>query len=104
MSTARADADIARETFWLGVGGAVALLIVCGLLFWILRSSTRPIVALTEAMAKLSSGELDTAIPALDRVDEVGRMAQAVEVFKQNAIEVERLNADQAAMKAQAER
>ena len=104
MSTARADAAIARGSLTLGLIGIAALVIVCGLLFWILKSATRPIVALTDAMAKLSSGQLDTDIPALGRRDEVGRMAQAVEVFKQNAIEVGRLNAEQAVMKQRAER
>ena len=104
MSTARADAAIAHETWmitWVGIG---ALVVVCGLLFWILKSATRPIEALTVVMAKLSSGVLEVEIPALDRADEVGRMARAVEVFKRNAIEVERLNSDQAAMKIQSER
>ncbi|MEY9543147.1 methyl-accepting chemotaxis protein [Bradyrhizobium diazoefficiens] len=103
MSTARADAAIARQTWmitWVGLG---ALAVVCGLLFWILKNATRPIEALTNVMAKLSSGDLGVSIPALDRADEVGRMAQAVEVFKRNAVEVERLNADQAAMKLQSE-
>ena len=104
MSTARADEAIARGSLTLGLIGIAALVVVCGLLFWILKSATRPIVALTDAMAKLSSGELDTGIPALGRADEVGRMAQAVEVFKQNAIEVGRLNAEQEAMTARAER
>jgi methyl-accepting chemotaxis protein len=104
MSTARADTAIARQTWMIGWVGLGALVVVCGLLFWILKSSTRPIEALTNVMAKLSSGELEVKIPALDRADEVGRMAQAVEVFKRNAIEVERLNADQAAMKIQSER
>jgi methyl-accepting chemotaxis protein len=104
MSTARADAAIAEETRILTLVGIGALIVVCGLLLWILKSATRPIVALTNVMAKLSSGELDIEIPALDRGDEVGRMAQAVEVFKRNAIEVERLNADQAAVKKRSER
>ncbi|WP_063614281.1 methyl-accepting chemotaxis protein [Bradyrhizobium sp. Cp5.3] len=104
MSTARADVAIARSTRVLALVGAAALIVVCGLLFWILKSATRPIVALTDVMASLSSGRLDAEIPALDRADEVGRMAHAVEVFKRNAIEVERLNAEQALMKEQSER
>ena len=103
MSTARADRAIAAQTWWLTGLGLAALLIVCGMLLWILRRATRPIEALTETMTKLSSGELDAAIPALDRADEVGRMARAVQVFKQNAIEVARLNGEQAALKTQAE-
>jgi len=104
MSTARADIAIAHATAVLALIAAAALFVVCGLLFWILKSATRPIVALTEAMAKLSSGRIDTVIPALDRADEVGRMAHAVEVFKRNAFEVERLNAAQASMKERSER
>src|SRR5579862_738172 len=94
MSTARADAAIARDTLAIISAGLFGLIVVCGLLFWFLKSATRPIETLTHAMANLSSGKLDVEIPALDRFDEVGRMAQAVEIFKRNAIEVERLNAE----------
>lgn len=104
VSTALADENVFREGILLSLIGAGLLVVVCGLLFGILRRSTRPIVALTNAMAKLSSGGLDTIIPALDRQDEVGRMAHAVEVFKQNANEVARLNGERDAMKNQAER
>ena len=104
VSTALADENVVREGILLSLIGAGSLVVVCGLLFVILRRSTRPIVALTNAMAKLSSGGLDTIIPALDRQDEVGRMAHAVEVFKQNANEVARLNGERDAMKNQAER
>jgi methyl-accepting chemotaxis protein len=103
MSTARADAAIARATWLLALVGGVALVVVCGLLLWILKRAVRPIEALTETMAKLSSGSLDAEIPALGRADEVGRMARAVEVFKHNAQEVERLHADQAQQKRLAE-
>jgi len=104
MSTARADAAIARDIWVTTLIGGGALMMVCGLLFWILKSATRPIESLTNVMAKLSSGDLDVEIPALDRADEVGRMARAVEIFKRNAIEVEQLNREQAAMKIQSER
>jgi methyl-accepting chemotaxis protein len=104
MSTARADAAIERATWILALVGIAALVVVCSLLFWILKSATRPIEALTETMAALSSGDLSVEIPALDRADEVGRMAHAVAVFKRNAIEVERLNAEQASLKERTER
>ena len=42
-------------------------------------------------MQQLAGGQLDVAIPALSRRDEIGRIARAVEVFKQNAVEVRRL-------------
>ncbi|WP_198024843.1 methyl-accepting chemotaxis protein [Bradyrhizobium sp. Cp5.3] len=103
MSTARADAAIAHDILAIISAGLFGLIVVCGLLFWFLKNATRPIEALTHAMANLSSGKLDAEIPALDRLDEVGRMAQAVEIFKRNAIEVERLNAERATIKAQSE-
>ena len=53
------------------------------------RKVARPVSAMTAAMDNLAKGNRDVEIPALDRGDEVGRMAQAVEVFKKNAIEME---------------
>jgi methyl-accepting chemotaxis protein len=104
LSTARADAAIARDTLVTILAGLCGLIVVCGLLFWFLKSVTRPIEALTRVMADLSSGKLDVGLPALDRVDEVGRMAHAVEIFKRNAIEVGRLSSEQEAMKEQSGR
>lgn len=46
----------------------------------------RPIVIMTRSMQRISAGELDTPIPSLDRRDEVGAMAQAVQVFRENAL------------------
>jgi diguanylate cyclase (GGDEF)-like protein len=42
-------------------------------------------------MSHLSSGDFDTVIPALDRRDEIGAMARALGVFKENSIERQRL-------------
>ena len=49
------------------------------------RFISRPIVAMTAAMRRLAGGDLATAIPAADRTDEVGQMAQALLVFRENA-------------------
>ena len=91
FSRQRADAAAMREVIAIGAGGAVALLAVCSLLGWLLSRVTRPIRDMTQAMALLSRGELDTPIPALDRRDEVGAMARALVVFKENSRERERL-------------
>ena len=48
MSTARSDAAILRGSIELGIVGLAALAVVCGLLVLILKSATRPVVALTE--------------------------------------------------------
>jgi methyl-accepting chemotaxis protein len=57
------------------------------------RLISRPIVAMTGAMRRLAGGDLTTEIPAADRKDEVGQMAQAMVVFKSNAEEARNLQA-----------
>ncbi|MGI9508876.1 MAG: ATP-binding protein, partial [Geminicoccaceae bacterium] len=50
----------------------------------------RPILNITEAMATIAEGDVDLAIPAADRRDEIGKMARALKVFKTNAVELKR--------------
>jgi methyl-accepting chemotaxis protein len=52
---------------------------------------TRPMAAMTGAMGRLANKDWSTEVPALDRVDEIGQMAKAVQVFKDGGIENERL-------------
>ena len=40
------------------------------------------------AMSELAIGNLETEVPAQDQMDEIGEMAQAVQVFKDNALKV----------------
>ena len=49
---------------------------------------------MTAAMRRLASGELEVEVPATDRGDEVGRMAEAMLVFRQNAREASRLQGE----------
>ena len=72
------------------VGIAVALL------FGILtaQSLARPLTSMTEAMAALANGKTDVVIPAAGRTDEIGSMASAVQVFKENAEKVRQVTAD----------
>jgi signal transduction histidine kinase/DNA-binding response OmpR family regulator/HAMP domain-containing protein len=59
--------------------------IVVGLSAFLITSAAiaRPIAAMTSAMHRLAEGELDVTVPARDYRDEVGRMARAVQVFKE---------------------
>lgn len=56
----------------------------------------RPTLAMTEQMNAVAEGDLGVEISGLGRDDEIGDMATAVEVFKQNAVERERLEAERA--------
>ncbi len=76
---------------------AVILAISLTLAILIARGITRPISGMTRAMSRLAAGETAVAIPSQDATDEMGEMARAVEVFRQNAITRLELEADQAA-------
>ncbi|MGF1623491.1 MAG: methyl-accepting chemotaxis protein [Alphaproteobacteria bacterium] len=62
----------------------------------------RTIRDLNRTMRALADGDKTVAIPAVLRRDELGDMARAVQTFKDNAIEIERLQADQVAREAAA--
>ncbi|WP_422364981.1 methyl-accepting chemotaxis protein [Pelagibius sp.] len=83
--------------------GGVVLLIITATGLFVARGIVSPISAMTTAMRELAGGNKTIDIPARDRSDEIGEMAKAVEVFKDNAIEAERLakqQADEAEAKA----
>ncbi|MGE8131905.1 HAMP domain-containing methyl-accepting chemotaxis protein [Methylobacterium sp. NPDC080182] len=73
----------------LTVGGVLAFLLA--------RSFIKPIAGMTAAMKRLASGENAVEIPSREATDEMGDMAQAVEVFRQNAIARDELEAAQIA-------
>jgi methyl-accepting chemotaxis protein len=54
---------------------------------WFARSIAKPIHGLTGAMRDLAGGRTDIEIPGVERHDELGTMAGAVEVFRENALE-----------------
>ena len=54
----------------------------------------KPIDGITGAMKKLAGGDIDSHVPYAERTDEIGDMAAAVEVFRQNAIERVKLERD----------
>ena len=54
--------------------------------FLIGRSISKPVVVMTHAMHELAAGDLSVQLPGLDRGDEVGQMARAVEEFKVQAM------------------
>jgi methyl-accepting chemotaxis protein len=63
--------------------------------YWLLNYRVRaPIMAITGAMNDLAGGNLEAKIPGLGEKTEVGEMAGAVQVFKENAQEVNRMTAE----------
>lgn len=88
---------------WLISLASLAGIITSALVAWrIAHSITAPVRAMTEVMSALSGGRRDIAVPFVDKNDEIGEMARAVETFKQGLIQAERLEAE-AREKSQAE-
>jgi methyl-accepting chemotaxis protein len=75
------------------VGGVLSLVVSIGLAWLLTRGISSPIVRMTEAMKRLAGGDKAVEIPGVGRQDEIGAMAGAVQVFKDTAIEAERLAA-----------
>ncbi|TBW38687.1 methyl-accepting chemotaxis protein [Siculibacillus lacustris] len=85
----------ATERLMLIVFGAVAVLLA-GLSLMIGRAIAGPIGAMTGAMDRLAGGDLDVVVPGGDKTNEIGHMAKAVAVFRDNARERRRLEAERA--------
>lgn len=83
---------------------AVGLALAGAIAFFIIRSIVGPVREMTGAMGRLADGDLQIDIPALDKHDEIGEMAQAVQVFKENAIRVKNMEEEQKEAAIRAER
>jgi len=82
----------------------VVLVLGTLLAFLIGRGIVRPLTGMTGAMTRLAAGDTATDIPARGSRDEIGDMARAVEVFRQNAIRADALAAEQDGERAGKER
>jgi len=80
---------------------AVLLGVTCALAIG--TSIAGPIRRLTGTMVALAGGDKGVIVPAVQRRDEVGDMARAVQVFKDNALEMDRLRQQQEAERLQNE-
>lgn len=87
-----------RMAVWaVAIAAGVAVLLGIATAWLIGTGIARPVSAMTDAMRRLADGDKTVEIPAVGQKDEVGDMAAAVKVFKENMIEAERLAAEQQA-------
>jgi methyl-accepting chemotaxis protein len=83
---------------------AIGLLLGVALAALIGRGISTPLRAMTTAMKRLAGGDTGVIIPARDGGDEIAEMAEAVEVFRQNAIEAADLAAERETQRAAKDR
>ena len=97
VGSARAAALAVSAQFWIFVGLGIAISL-CLLAGWsMIRSISRPITAMTAVMHRLADGNMAVEVPAAGRRDEIGLMASAVQVFKDNMIKAKELSEAQEA-------
>lgn len=93
------------KAFWIvglvgSIGAVLGLAFAAWLVIW---GVVRPLVAMTGAMMAVAGGDLDVDVPAAGQRDEVGKLANALDIFKQSARDNRALRAEQEAEKARAE-
>ncbi|HTM76627.1 MAG TPA: methyl-accepting chemotaxis protein [Devosia sp.] len=76
--------------------GVLLLLLASALSFLFARSVSRPISSLTDTMEALAQGDLEVEVRGADGKDEIGAMARAVEVFRENGQKVAQMTGAEA--------
>ncbi len=93
-------AEVARQFFAIAITLGLVMA-ACGYL--LSRQITRPLARMTAALKGLATGDRSLQVPETARHDEIGEMAKAAQVFKNNMIETEQLRAAQEVQKQQAD-
>jgi methyl-accepting chemotaxis protein len=95
---------VRAETSRLVVGfGLLAVVSFFSAALVLARSITQPVRLIESAMERLANGDHGVVVPGITRRDEIGDMAKAVAVFKDNAIAMVRLQQEQDAIRSEAE-
>src|SRR5215470_1959902 len=87
-ASARVAAVHGQAVWLIGVAIVIAGVIVGAALLYIRRWISDPILRLADSMHRLVDNETDVDIPGTERRDEIGEMARAAVVFRNNAIEL----------------
>ncbi len=69
---------------------------------WLASFFAKPITAISGIMRRIANRELDAKVPFIGRKDEIGGMAEAVDIFRQNALRMDKLTEEEAASQARA--
>ncbi|MGB3744677.1 MAG: methyl-accepting chemotaxis protein [Xanthobacteraceae bacterium] len=78
-----------REMLSLAMGLITCFVLSVAAMAFVARSIVRPITSITHAMQKLSTGDTAVRLGYRDRSDEIGRMIEAIEIFRHNALEIQ---------------
>jgi methyl-accepting chemotaxis protein len=99
------DIEEAFQADLLKVGGIslVLILLIGGGMVLVSFGITRPLAQITGAMGELASGNTAIEVTHTSDKDEIGQLARALQTFKDNALEMERMRVEQEEAKRRAE-
>ncbi len=104
VTDGRAAAAAQRQMMIAGALALVALLVVMvGVLIVLNASVLRPLSGMAAAMRRIAEGDADASIPGIGRGNEVGAMAAALQVFRDDLLEKRRLEQQQAVARSSTE-
>ena len=83
------------------IAGTSAVFVFGTIMVWTLRRTLQPLLQLAQTTIDMAAGDLHAMLPATSRRDEIGRVAQAIEVFRQGALEKEHLEQTRAVAAAE---
>ncbi|GLQ06434.1 chemotaxis protein [Sneathiella chinensis] len=83
----------------LVAAGAVVLFVIIGISMLIGRSIVRPLARITGNVERLAEGDKDFEPTDTDRGDEIGRLSKALALFRENAIQMDAMAAEQEEMR-----
>lgn len=95
QARAEAAAVTAQAQLVSNMVGACIVLVLIGAAVFGVISIARPIRRITSSMGELAKGHLQAGVPYVGRADEIGAMAEAVQVFRENAIKVAAMAEDE---------
>ena len=97
VDRARIDATIAQLLKLLLTVGSVVLVALGAVGFVLSRILLSPVPKLAQVMETISSGDFEAEVPFVERTNEVGAMAKAVEVFRQNGLKMSQMTEEERA-------
>ncbi|WP_150523042.1 HAMP domain-containing methyl-accepting chemotaxis protein [Roseibium sediminis] len=92
----RAAALVSKATVILSSLGALVIGLGVALGLLVKKTAIQPLNEITHLMERLARGELEIDVPYRDRADEIGKIAQALEVFRMSGVERVKLEGEAA--------
>ncbi|MCZ4280147.1 methyl-accepting chemotaxis protein [Kiloniella laminariae] len=94
------DAAFSRQSLIIAISTGLAILASLALLLFLAKSIGGPIKLITSTMLRLAGRDMEVEIPHVTQKDEIGEMGRAVEVFRDNMVQADKMAVEQETQRA----